>query len=269
MSVHISTRDVVRVSGSDAVSYLQGQISQDVEALGDGESARSLILQPQGKVDAWFRITRVAADEFLLDVDAGWGETLVARLKRFMLRVDVELTLESWDFHGYRGQTPDGVDAPIVAVVEGGVDVLAPALARPDAELLSDDQFTALRIEAGRPEMGAELTEDTIPAAAGIVNESASFTKGCYTGQELVARVDSRGNNTPVQLRRFRGTGTTPSLGDPIVVDGSDVASLTSVAPAAGGWIALGYLKRSAAEADQGEASDGSGVTIEAVGDFA
>lgn len=268
MSVHVSKRDVVLVSGSDAVGYLQGQISQDVEGLAEGESAHSLILQPQGKVDAWFRITRVAADGFLLDVDAGWGETLVARLKRFMLRVDVELVLESWDFHAYRGQTPDGVEAPIIAEADGGVDVLAPVLETPDAEMISDEQFTALRIEAGRPAMGAELTEDTIPAAAGIVNESASFTKGCYTGQELVARVDSRGNNTPVQLRRFRGNGERPSLGDPVLVDGNEVANLTSVASAEGGWVALGYLKRSAAEVAQGARTDGSSVQIEAVGDF-
>jgi len=268
MSVYLSKRDVVRVSGSDAVSYLQGQISQDVEALTDGVSARSLILQPMGKIDAWFRITRVGADEFLLDVDSGWGETLVARLKRFMLRVDVELMLEEWDFHAYRGQTPDGVDAPIIAEVDGGVDVLAPALAVPEAEQITNDQFAALRIQAGRPAMGAELTEDTIPAAAGIVNESASFTKGCYTGQELVARVDSRGNNTPVQLRRFRGVGAEPSIGDSIVLDGTDIAALTSVASVQDGWVALGYLKRSAAEADLGTAGDGSDVRIERVGDF-
>lgn len=268
MSVHVSKRDVVRVSGSDAVSYLQGQISQDVEGLSEGASAHSLILQPMGKVDAWFRITRVASDEFLLDVDAGWGETLVARLKRFMLRVDVELALEAWDFHAYRGQTPDGVDAPIVAEAHGGADVLAPVLETPDAEMISDEQFNAMRIEAGRPAMGAELTEDTIPASAGIVNESASFTKGCYTGQELVARVDSRGNNTPVQLRRFRGSGTTPSAGDPVLVDGAEAASLTSVASIEDGWVALGFLKRSAADANQGEESDGSVVKIEAVGDF-
>jgi len=269
MSVHIAQRDVVRVNGSDAVSYLQGQISQDVEALAPGESANSLILQPQGKVDAWFRITRVAADEFLLDVDAGWGDPLVARLKRFLLRVDVELTLETWDFHAYRGQAADGVDAPIVATVDDGVDVLAPVLAEPEADLLSEDEFTALRIEAGRPAMGAELTEDTIPAAAGIVNESTSFTKGCYTGQELVARVDSRGNNTPVQLRRFRGAGEQPVLADPILVGGDEVASLTSVTSTEGGWVALGYLKRSAVEASMGSTADGSDVQIEPVGDFA
>ncbi|NNC80876.1 MAG: folate-binding protein YgfZ [Acidimicrobiales bacterium] len=268
MSVYVGQRDVVLVSGADAASYLQGQISQDVDAIAVGSSANSLILQPQGKIDAWFRITRVGDGEFALDVDAGWGDVLMARLKRFMLRVKVELALESWHFHAYRGETPAALDAPIVAVVDNGVDVLAPELVPPTADLMSDEQYAAMRISAGRPAMGSELSEDTIPAAAGIVNESASFTKGCYTGQELVARVDSRGNNTPVQLRRFAGDGAVPSVGDAVAVDGADVATLTSVAPTDSGWLALGYLKRSAADASTAVMADGSIVGIERVGDF-
>src|SRR5690348_12569745 len=62
-------RDVIRAAGPDAVSYLQGQLSQDVDGLEVGRSAWSLVLQPQGKVDAWMRVTRVASDEFLLDLD--------------------------------------------------------------------------------------------------------------------------------------------------------------------------------------------------------
>lgn len=95
-SVYVGERDVVSVSGGDAMSYLQGQLSQDVETMAVGQSAWSLILQPQGKVDAWFRVTKVSDEHFLLDVDHEWGELLMARLKRFMLRVDVQLELETW-----------------------------------------------------------------------------------------------------------------------------------------------------------------------------
>ena len=83
MSVYVGTRDVVSASGPETVAYLQGQLSQDVTRLAPAESAWSFILQPQGKVDAWFRITRTGDDSFLLDVDAGWGEVLLARLQRF------------------------------------------------------------------------------------------------------------------------------------------------------------------------------------------
>ncbi|MGH9075819.1 MAG: hypothetical protein ACRDZQ_17135, partial [Acidimicrobiales bacterium] len=86
-------RDVVRVTGPDAAGYLQGQLSQDLAALAVGGSAPSLLLSPQGKVDAWLRVSRVAEDGFLLDTDAGWGEAVVARLGRFRLRSKVELSL--------------------------------------------------------------------------------------------------------------------------------------------------------------------------------
>ena len=82
------SRDTIRVEGPDAAAYLQGQISQDVDAIGVGETAWSLVLQPNGKLASWFRIHRVAEQEFLLDTDEGHGSGLVARLERFKLRTD-------------------------------------------------------------------------------------------------------------------------------------------------------------------------------------
>ena len=91
--------------------------------------------------------------------------------------------------------------------------------------------------------MGAELTDKTIPAEAGIVERSVSFTKGCYTGQELVARIDSRGGNVP---RHLRGVSAEEPLtpGAAILVDGDDVGALTSVS----GTIGLGYVRRSVSD---------------------
>ncbi|HMX08881.1 MAG TPA: hypothetical protein PKA87_15205, partial [Microthrixaceae bacterium] len=82
-------RDGLVVTGSDAVSFVQGQVSADVSSLAVGESTWSLLLEPQGKVAAWLRITRTADAELFVDVDAGWGESTLARLRRFLLRVDV------------------------------------------------------------------------------------------------------------------------------------------------------------------------------------
>ena len=200
-------RDVISVRGPDAQSYLQGQISQDVEQLAVGASAWSLILQPQGKVDAWFRITKVGDDDFVLDIDAGAGAALVARIERFKLRVDFAIEWLGWGCIAVRGpETPGDLEGAVRAPVRwgpmSGVDLLGPDVAIPAGMIEADlDVYEALRIEAGVPVNGRELTEDTIPAEAGIVEQSVSFTKGCYTGQELVARVDSRGNNTPRNLR--------------------------------------------------------------------
>jgi len=263
MSVYVGERDVLSVSGPDAESYLQGQVSQDVASLSVGESAWSLILQPQGKVDAWFRVTRVAEDGFLLDVDAGFGDKLLARVERFMMRVKVDLELATWTLHAYQGELDQAlVTAPIVArAADGqGVDVIGPDLPSPDIDEVDATQRLRRRIEAGIPAMGSELDESTIPAEAGIVNRSVSFTKGCYTGQELVARVDSRGDNTPRRLRIVQGAGSA-AAGDELHRNGAVAATITSVVPTSQGWVALAYVKRSSFDASELEFA-GSPVAV-------
>jgi len=248
-------RDVVRVHGPDAVTYLQGQLSQDVAALPIGESAPSLLLQPTGKVDAWLRVTRDATDVLLLDVDAGFGEPVLARLRRFRLRTAVELDLETWGGFALRGPGSDHLDAPqgawrLPAGWPGveGVDLLSPGeVALAGAPLVEPKALEALRIERGVPAMGAELTERTIPAEAGqwLVDASVSFTKGCYTGQELVARIDSRGGNVPHPIRGLLIDGADVGTGIPVEHDGVEVGTVTSAARSAAlGPIGLAVVAR-------------------------
>src|SRR4051812_4266968 len=98
-----SERDVVRATGSDAASFLQGQMSQDVAAMAVGASAWSLLLQPAGKLTAWLRVTREGDESFLLDVAAGWADAVVARLERFKIRVSVDFTqLDGWQMLAVR-----------------------------------------------------------------------------------------------------------------------------------------------------------------------
>ena len=252
-------RDVLRAAGADAESYLQGQISQDVEAVAPGASAWSLVLAPQGKVDAWFRLTRRRDGSFLLDVDAGFGAALVARLERFRLRVDVVFELlGDWRMLVVRGpqaddQLLDSVDALVRAEVGwpgfSGIDLLGPAVAPPPGlAVAGPSDLEVARIRAGWPAMGRELTERTIPAEiGGLVESSVSFTKGCYTGQELVARIDSRGGNVPrpVRLLEVR-SGEPVAPGAAITVDGKAVGEITSAAvdAAATLTVALGPVHR-------------------------
>jgi folate-binding protein YgfZ len=240
-------RDVIRASGRDAVSYLQGQLSQDLEALAVGSVAWSFVLQPQGKVDAWLRVTRLAEDTYVLDVDGGWGDGVVRRLERFKLRVQVDIERLPWELVAVRGVVPDDDGgAELVVPIDWadaiGVDLLGPSVAMPAG--VDDggiEAYTAWRVEVGMPAMGAELDEHTIPAEAGIVDRSVSFTKGCYTGQELVARVDSRGSKTPRKLRAVVLDRPGAAPGDALVVAGRDVGVLTTVA----GARALAYVGRS------------------------
>lgn len=247
-------RDVVTLRGPETLGYLQGQLSQDVTTLDVGDVALSFVLQPTGKVDTWVRLDRAGVEDVRLDTDPGAGAGLAARLERFKLRTKTEVELTE--------------DVPVLAVrgaeVADGIPCLWPGLPGSDVfdadptDLPSDlpagaldyddDCYEGLRIAHGVPAMGAEVDEGTIPAELGqwVIDASVSFTKGCFTGQELVARIDSRGGNVPRHLRGLVVEGLPPAPGTPVEVDGQDVGHITSSAIDAGGRsVALALVKRS------------------------
>ncbi len=257
-----SRRDVVVAEGSDAADYLHGQLSQNVKGLEIGQSAWSLLLSPQGKIDAWLRLTRTGDVRFVLDLDEGFGEAALARLNRFKLRVDAELTLSALDWVAvrgpksaeYRSGAADASDSVVLADLEWdgieGFDLLGSDVAVPSGLEEGDPTaFEALRIQLAIPRLGAEIGESTIPAEVGVVDVSADFTKGCYVGQELVARVDSRGNNTPRSMRRMtlnEGADIAGLVGVPITQDGVEVGTITSAAPVGEAAVVLASIKRAA-----------------------
>jgi tRNA-modifying protein YgfZ len=239
-------RDFVRASGPDAAAFLQGQISQDLEVVKARGSAWSFLLQPQGKVDVWMRVsTGDDGETFVLDVDAGFGEALIARLNRFKLRVKVDIEPLGWQCVAVRGHGAaalEGLPAEWPGIE--GVDVVGPEVAFGMGRPGTVEDYERVRIEAGVPAMGHEITTATIPGELGVNDRSVSFTKGCYTGQELVARVDSRGGNVPRHLRLVRVDGPAP-LEARVEHEGRDVGSLTSVASHEHGTVALAVLARS------------------------
>jgi folate-binding protein YgfZ len=243
-------RDVVRAGGPETVTFLQGQLSQDVESLAVGASAWSLLLQPSGKVDSWLRVTREDDDVMVLDVDGGWGDALIKRLERFKLRTKCELErLDGWRCLAVRGVGPDEPAAPTALSIEWpgtpGYDLLGPEIELPgDVELADLGTYERARIEAGVPALGRELTDATIPVEAGqwLVDASVSFTKGCFTGQELVARIDSRGGNAPRPIRGLRIQGIANER-DEIAVDGKSIGTITSAVDT----VALAPLSRTVA----------------------
>ncbi len=260
-------RDVVRAAGPDTVAFLQGQLSQDVD-LAMGASAWAFLLQPQGKVVALLRVTRRGDDEYLLDTDGGFGPAVLERLQRYKLRVKCDLEALDWRCVALRGPRSAEVAGHSVQATEAGavehagdvvaaaadwpgwpgVDLLGPSPAAPTGvRLCSPEAYEVVRIETGVPAMGSELDDRTIPAEAGVVPQTVSFTKGCYTGQELVARIDSRGGNVPRHLRGVVvATDSLPPVGAVVRAGGKDVGSLTSVAlsPGFGAPVALAYVGR-------------------------
>ena len=247
------SRDVVVVTGPDAEDYLQGQLSQEVTGLVEGRSEWSFVLAPSGKVDVWLRVSRRSSDEFILDLDSGFAGKLVARLQRFMVRTRCAVEPLNWQMLtvvGANPKTPEGglaipVDWPWLVAV----DLLGPSVDPPSGLVVSkESEWERHRVMAGIPAMGAELDEGTIPAATGVVDRSVSFTKGCYTGQELVARIDSRSAATPTRLVRVEGRledkAQLPPVGSNLELEDVQVGRLTSVAADGSGFVALAYVKR-------------------------
>lgn len=197
-----SARDRLTLEGDDALTYLQSQIAQEIRDIAIGETRWTLVLEPTGKIDALARIARTAETTFVLDTDAGFGEALEARINRFKIRVDADSSLTRAE----------------------------------QSEPSADHE--AARIAAGWPRMGVEIVPgETIPAVTGVVPLAVNFTKGCYPGQELVERMDSRGADAPKSLRILDVVpGTAPGA----IID--DVAEVTSVQ----GTRALAYVKRGA-----------------------
>ena len=249
--------DVVRVSGPDALSYLQGQVSQDLTGLAPGGAVETLVLSPQGKLDGFVWLARLADDEAIVVSAVGFGEALYDRLRRFKIRVKADLSLEAWERAVLRGPTVaiGAVEPDVVAITVDypgytGVDLVGTEIALPDdVPIGTDEGFEAARIEAGIPRLGAELTEKTIPQEAGIVDRTVSFDKGCYTGQELVARIDARGGKVPRRLVGLVVDGASVSPGDALHLQGDEVGRVTSAAysPRVRGTVALAYLKRDVA----------------------
>ena len=263
-------RDVILVDGPDAGKYLQGQLTQDVLGMKEGESVWSFLLNPDGKVNAWLRVSQISENQYLLDVDSDSGEAVTERLLRFKLRTDCELTLEKWN-----GVTIAGKDASsyagnlslrqIVAqtawhkissvdIIGGNIEALLQKF--PEPKQSSD----FLRIINVIPKMGTELHAKVIPAETGLVEKSVSFTKGCYTGQELVARIDSRGNKVPKNLMLI-ACHEAMSIGDEVEVDGVSIGELSSVASEGSLTVGLAYIARKAAASTEGKVK-GKAVTI-------
>ena len=234
-----------------------------------GDSVDALLLSPQGSIDAWVRITRTGDEAFVLDTDGGCGPDVRTRLERFRLRTKVTIEPLAWACLSVRGPSardvgrgarPGGPELAIPVEWPGwsGVDLLGPVpVDDPDLEAwlpagaarCGAGAWEAARIEAGVPVAGREVTGSSIAAEVGLVERTVSFTKGCFTGQELVARLDARGSNVARRLCGVVVVGRDrPPAGSAVwTADGAhEVGTLTSVAwsPGLDATVALATLHR-------------------------
>jgi folate-binding protein YgfZ len=237
-------RAFVRVVGPDAADYLQRMVSNDVVALASGESCPALLLTPKARVIATLVVLRRAEVDFLLLTEPELGDVVRAELQRH--RFAAKADIESEDHFSYLllATAPPSA-AAVVPNAELGVpawEVLdeAPPEGLPS---LSLDEVEALRIRAGTPRFGWEIDDRVLPAEAGLVESAVSFSKGCYPGQEPIARLEYRGHANRGLRRLLLEGHELPERDAPILHAGREVGRVTSAIRADEGVLALGYVR--------------------------
>jgi tRNA-modifying protein YgfZ len=233
MDVAAREREFVGVTGPDAAEYLQRMVSNDVEALATGEACAALLLTAKARLIAPLVVLRRGDEDFLLLTEPGLGEVVRALLTRMRLRARCEIELEEHEAAlVFDGDTGFATDWP------GAREAL-------DAELeptLSEEELELRRIESGIPRWERELDDRILPAEAGLDETHVSFSKGCYPGQEPVARLHYRGH--PNRGLRVVELDEVPEYDAPLLHEGREVGRVTSAARREDGSIVgLAYVR--------------------------
>ena len=237
------SRDFVAARGPDAADFVQRMVSNDVAALAPGEACDALLLTPKARLIAPLRVFRRAADDFLLATEPGLGETLRSQLLRARFAAKVELEPEEHAAAIVLGGEPDGLHARAAEYGEAAWEVVDADLS---GERISDEELERRRIEARGPAWGRELDDRVLPAEAGLVERAISLTKGCYPGQEPVARLHFRGHaNRGLRVLELQAV---PSY-DAEIRDGDRVVGrVTSAVVDRDTVLALGYVRADVAD---------------------
>ena len=213
-------------------------VSNDVAALGPGESCQALLLTAKARVIAPLVVLRRGHDDFLLLTEPELGERVRAELVRSRFAAKVEIEPEEHTSH----------------VVFGGDGIVTRDYGEPAAEVLdaaleptvSAGELELLRIRAGTPAWGKEIDDRVLPAEAGLTDRAVSFTKGCYPGQEPIARLHYRGHAN--RGLRVLELAELPAPETELVYEGKKVGRVTSAARDGDGAVALAYVRREVPE---------------------
>jgi folate-binding protein YgfZ len=233
----------VGVTGPEAESYLQRMLSNDVEALDPGDACDALLLTSKGRVIAPARVWRRGPDDFLLLTEPELADRLCRELVRGRFATKATIEVEE-----HSSVLVVGREAPPGAVSND--DYGLPAYELVDDEPpawaeLEEEELERLRIRARTPRYGRELDDRVLPAEAGLDERAISFTKGCYPGQEPVARLHYRGHpNRTLRVLAFEGQEI-PGADAELTYQGKPVGRVTSaVRDPEAGVVALGYVRR-------------------------
>jgi folate-binding protein YgfZ len=278
-----SARGKLLVSGPDAAPFLQGQLTNEVEGLAPGQGCYAALLDRKGHMQADMRVLRLGSDRLWLDLERPTVEPVERHLSFHRVGQEVEIADHTEDRaivsvigpqaaaisgaeslspeHAHREIELDSTGCRAVATdlgidlicARGALEQVVGALVEAGAERVSEQAAEIVRVESGRPRYGREMSATTIPQEAGITDRAVSFAKGCYIGQETVARLHYRGRPN----RHLRGLrlAQPASEGDRVTLADRELGEVgTAVISPALGPIALAVIRR--------EAEPGARVTV-------
>lgn len=298
--VVLPDRAVLAVTGPPRLKFLHNILSNDVESLKPGQGRRAALMDVKGHLLAFVRVL-VDADAVRLEVAGGRREAVeqalvhyrVATPVRFAARPDVVLAVLGPEARAALAragaETPELPEEGHVAARVAGAEVhvaragdlpgtgyvlhvppdalaaVVSALQAAGAAELSPSSLDALRVEAGRPWYGPDVTEANLLHETGLIGEYHSPTKGCYVGQEIVARLEARGGNVNKLLRGLRLTSPA-AAGDTVTAEGKDVGRVTTAAASPRfGPVALAYVHRSRSDPGSMVEVGGASATVVAL----
>jgi folate-binding protein YgfZ len=288
------TRAALIVRGSDAAEYLQGQLTNDIEALTPERGCYAALLDRKGHLQADMRVLRLETDELWLDLDPAPAQSVLKHLRTYSIgrEAEVEDATDRWaivsligprsgQLSGFEGLGPefalryrdwDGTEVLAVAT-DVGLDLITHAeqgarlnelLKAVGVAEVSEAAAEIVRVESGRPRFGIDMGPESMPAEAGITQRAVDFEKGCYIGQEPVARLHYRGK--PNRALRGLRLSEPADHGAPLLLGEREVGRIgTACLSPAFGPIALAIVRREAGEGDRLAVGDG-GTTAEVVG---
>jgi tRNA-modifying protein YgfZ len=255
-------RLVARVTGDDPIAFLDATTTQDLSGLTERQSALTCMLDEKGRVQAELRVAVLDDGSVLIDAEQPARDAITGWLAKIAPLSGCEIDeSDRWALTALFGVS----SAPAGAVqVSSGwgpsdFDVLSENGATFEGEEMEPAEYDAARIAAGRPRFGIDFDERTHIAETPLIARAVSFTKGCYPGQESVARVQ-RGQIRKRLVGLEIAGNVVPALGTPLTVDGQDVGRITSAAAWEGRAFAIGFLRADVHDGATIEAGDAAAV---------
>jgi folate-binding protein YgfZ len=217
-------------------------VSNDVEALAPGEACQALLLTAKARLIAPLTVLRRGTDDFLILTEPSLGERVAAELIRFRFAAKCVIEAEEHASTIVLGSPPPDGSIPTPDYGLPAYELIDAADA--PVEQVADEELERLRILARTPAWGRELDDRVLPAEAGLEEHAISFTKGCYPGQEPVARLHYRGHpNRGLRVLELEG-GELPAYDAELSLDGKAVGRITSAVADGDGVLALAYVRR-------------------------